>query len=200
MNYSSVENAVDVLKEAGFRNTDISVLFPQKAGSKEFAHDKGTRVPEGAAVGAGTGAVLGGALGWLVGIGALAIPGLGPFIAAGPIMAALAGMGVGGAAGGITGALIGLGIPEHEAKRYEIRVKEGGILLSVHSDNSDWTKRAKEILERTGAQDISSTGEAAVNYVRSGLPLSGAIKDDVAESAVLRTEGAALVDVHDHQQ
>ena len=195
-NYSSVENAVDVLKEAGFRNTDISVLFPQKAGSKEFAHDKGTKFPEGAAVGAGTGAVLGGALGWLVGIGALAIPGLGPFIAAGPIMVALAGMGMGGAAGGITGALIGLGISEHEAKRYEIRVKEGGILLSVHSDNADWAKRAKEILERTGAQDISSTGEAAVNYVRSGLPLSNAIKDDAAKSAVqMRAESAALDDI-----
>ena len=140
--------------------------------------------------------MLGGALGWLVGIGALAIPGLGPFIAAGPIMAALAGMGVGGAAGGITGALIGLGISEHEAKRYEIRVKEGGILLSVHSDNADWTKRAKEILERTGAQDISSTGEAAVNYVRSGLPLSNAIKDDAAKSAVqMKTESAALDDI-----
>ncbi len=170
--YSSVENAVDILKEAGFRNSDISVLFPEKAGSKEFAHSKGTRAPEGAAAGAGTGAVLGGALGWLVGTGALAIPGLGLVIAAGPIMAALAGIGVGGAVGGITGALIGLGIPEHEAKRYEVRVKEGGILLSVHSDNSDWTKRAREILERTGAQDISSTGEASVNYIRSGGPLS----------------------------
>ncbi len=166
-NYSSVENTVDVLKEAGFRNTDISVLFPEKAGSKNFAHDKGTKAPQGAAAGAGTGAVLGGTLGWLVGIGALAIPGLGLFVAAGPIMAALAGMGVGGAAGGITGVLIGMGIPEHEAKRYEVRVKEGGILLSVHSDNADWTKRAKEILERTGAQDISSTGEGSADYVRS---------------------------------
>jgi hypothetical protein len=183
-NYSSVENAVDVLKEAGFRNTDISVLFPQKAGSKEFAHDKGTRAPEGAAAGAGTGALLGGALGWLVGIGALAIPGLGPFIAAGPIMVALAGAGAGGAVGGITGALIGLGIPEHEAKRYEVRVKEGGILLSVHSDNSDWTKRAKEILQRAGAQDISSTGEAAVDYIRSGGPLSSTTKGGAAKSAV----------------
>jgi hypothetical protein len=183
-NYSSVESAVDVLKAAGFRNTDISVLFPQKAGSKEFAHDKGTRVPEGAAVGAGTGAVLGGTLGWLVGIGALAIPGLGPFIAAGPIMAVLAGIGVGGTAGGITGALIGLGIPEHEAKRYEIRVKEGGILLSVHSDNAEWTKRATEILERTGAQDISLPGEAAVHYVRSGLPVSDATKGVAADSAL----------------
>jgi len=182
--YSSVEHAVDVLKEAGFRNTDISVLFPQKSGTKDFAHDKGTKAPEGAAVGAGTGAVLGGALGWLVGIGALAIPGLGPIIAAGPIMAALAGVGVGGAAGGITGALIGLGIPEHEAKRYEVRVKEGGILLSVHSDNADWTTRAKGIMERTGAQDISSTGEAAVNYVRSGMPPSDPTKQNVPESAI----------------
>ena len=170
--YASVESAVDVLKEAGFRNTDISVLFPEKAGSKSFAHDKGTRAPEGAAAGAGTGAVVGGTLGWLVGIGALAIPGLGLFVAAGPIMAALAGVGVGGAVGGITGALIGVGIPEHEAKRYEVRVKEGGILLSVHSDNADWTKRAKDILERTGAQDISSTGEAGADYVRSERPLA----------------------------
>ena len=168
-NYSSVENAVEVLKEAGFRNGDISVLFPERAGSKDFAHDKGPRVPEGAAAGAGTGALLGGALGWLVGIGTLAIPGLGPVIAAGPIMAALAGMGVGGAVGGITGALIGMEIPERQAKHYEVRVKEGGILLSVHSDNSDWAKRAKRILERTAAQDISSTGEA--DYVRSDKPL-----------------------------
>jgi hypothetical protein len=166
--YASVEKAVDVLKEAGFRNKDISVLFPEKAGSKAFAHDKGTRAPEGAAAGAGTGAVLGGTLGWLVGIGTLAIPGVGPFIAAGPLMAALAGMGVGGAVGGITGALIGVGIPEHEAKRYEVRVKEGAILLSVHADSSDWTKRAEKILEQTGAQNISSTGEASADYVRSG--------------------------------
>ena len=167
-NYSSVENAVEALHEAGFRNGDISVLFPQRAGSEDFALDKGTRAPEGAAAGAGTGALLGGALGWLVGIGTLAIPGLGPFIAAGPIMAALAGMGVGGAVGGITGALIGMGVPERQAKHYEVRVKEGGILLSVHSDNSDWANRAKEILERTGAQDISSTGEA--DYVKSDKP------------------------------
>jgi hypothetical protein len=159
--YTSVENAVDALRSAGFRNEDISVLFPESAGTKEFAHQKNTKAPEGATTGAGTGVVLGGAMGWLLGIGAIAIPGLGPFIAAGPIMAALAGAGVGGAVGGIAGALIGMGIPEYEAKRYEDRVKDGGILLSVHSDNSDWTKRAKEILKRTGAQDISSTGEAA---------------------------------------
>ena len=165
-----MENGVDILKEAGFRNTDISVLFPEKVVSKDFAHKKHTKAPKGAAAGAGTGAILGGTLGWLVGIGALAIPGLGPFIAAGPIMAALAGVGVGGAVGGITGALIGMGIPEHEAKRYEVRVKEGGILLSVHSDNADWTKRAKEILVRTGAQDISVTGEGGADYVRADRP------------------------------
>ncbi len=162
-NRTSVDSAVDALKAADFRNTDISVLFPDNPGTKEFAHEKNTKAPEGATTGAGTGAVLGGGLGWLVGIGALAIPGVGPFIAAGPIMAALAGAGVGGAVGGLTGALIGMGIPEYEAKRYEGRVKDGGILLSVHSDNSEWTKKAKEILERTGAQDISSTGESSAD-------------------------------------
>jgi hypothetical protein len=157
---ASVESGVNALKAAGFSNNDISVLFPQSDSTKEFAHDKATKAPEGATAGAGTGALLGGGLGWLVGVGALAIPGLGPFIAAGPIMAALAGAGAGGALGGLTGALIGMGIPEYEAKRYEGRVKDGGILLSVHSDTSEEVKRAKEILERTGAQDISSTGEA----------------------------------------
>lgn len=162
-NRSSAESGVDALKAAGFSNTDISVLLPENTGTKDFAHEKNTKAPEGASKGAGTGALLGGGLGWLVGIGALAIPGLGPFIAAGPIMAALAGAGVGGAVGGLTGALIGMGIPEYEAKRYEGRVKDGGILLSVHSDSSDETKRAKEILERTGAQDISSTGEVSAD-------------------------------------
>jgi hypothetical protein len=160
---TSVEIGVDELKAGGFRNTDISVLFPESAGTRDFAHEKNTKAPEGATAGAGTGVVIGGALGWLVGIGALAIPTLGPFIAAGPIMAALAGAGVGGTVGGIAGALIGLGIPEYEAKRYEGQVADGGILLSVHSDNSDWTKRAKDILKRTGAQDIASTGEADVD-------------------------------------
>jgi len=167
---SNVENAVDALRDAGFRNTDISILFPENEGTKDFAHEKGTKAPEGTAAGAGTGAVIGGALGWLAGIGALAIPGVGPFIAAGPIMGALAGIGVGGAVGGIAGALIGMGIPEYEAKRYEGRVKKGGILLSVHCDDSDWTKRAKDILERTGAEDISSTGEAAADYAKSDKP------------------------------
>lgn len=169
--YASVENGVDALKEAGFRNTDISVLFPENVGTKDFAHEKNTKAPEGTAAGAGTGAVIGGGLGWLLGIGALAIPGLGPFIAAGPIMAALAGVGAGSVVGGIAGALIGMGIPEYEAKRYEGRVKEGGILLSVHSDSSDWTDRAKEILKRTGAQDISSTGEAHADFAKSDVPM-----------------------------
>src|SRR5438876_9333641 len=165
------ESAVDALRAAGFRSTDISVLFPENVGTKDFAHEKGTKAPEGATTGASTGAVIGGTLGWLTGIGALAIPGLGPFIAAGPIMAALAGAGVGGAVGGITGALIGMGIPEYEAKRYQGRVTKGGILLSVHSDNSDWTKRAKEVLERTGAEDISSTGETKGDTLNTDKPL-----------------------------
>ena len=168
---TSVENAVDVLRQENFRNTDISVLFPENQGTKDFAHEKNTKAPEGAATGAGSGAVLGGTLGWLTGIGALAIPGLGPFIAAGPIVAALAGVGVGGAIGGITGALIGLGIPEYEAKRYEGRIKEGGILLSVHCDDSNWTKRAKEILQRTGAQDVSSSGEANADFQKTDKPM-----------------------------
>src|SRR6266851_2014344 len=157
---ASVENGVDALRAAGFSNTDVSALLAENEGTKDFAHEKNTKAPEGATTGAGTGALLGGGLGWLAGIGALAIPGLGPFIAAGPIMAALAGAGVGGAIGGLTGALIGMGIPEYEAKRYEGRVKNGGILLSVHSTTSDQIKVAKDVLKQTGAQDISSTGEA----------------------------------------
>ena len=159
-NRIDVENAVDRLKASGFRNADISVLFPENAGTREFAHEKNTKAPEGAAGGAGTGALLGGALGWLVGIGALAIPGLGPFIAAGPIMAALAGAGVGGTVGGLFGALIGLGVPEYEAKRYEGFVKSGGILMSVHSDSAEWNRRAKEILDQSGAKDVSSSAES----------------------------------------
>jgi hypothetical protein len=168
-----VEAAVDALKAAGFRNTDISVLMSEKVSTKEFAAEKHTKMPEGAAEGGGAGIVIGGALGWLVGIGALAIPGAGPFIAAGPIVAALAGAGAGGVIGGIAGALIGMGVPEYEAKRYEGMVNKGGILLSVHSDSSEETKRAKEILERTGAEDISSTGEAkAEGHAEREKPVS----------------------------
>ncbi len=153
---------VDQLKAAGFSNNDISVLFPDKSGTKDFAHEQHTKAPEGAATGAGTGGVLGGAFGWLVGIGALAIPGLGPFVAAGPIMAALSGAAAGAALGGISGALIGMGIPEYEAKRYEGRVKDGNILISVHAEDSTERARAKEIFTRAGAEDISYTEEARV--------------------------------------
>lgn len=150
------------LKAAGFSPNDISVLFPDKTGTRDFAHEHHTKAPEGAATGVGAGTVLGGALGWLVGIGALAIPGLGPFIAAGPIMAALSGAAAGAALGGITGALIGLGIPEYEAKRYEGKIKEGNVLISVHTEDRHERTRAKEIFERAGAEDIADTAEARV--------------------------------------
>src|SRR5471032_1726935 len=152
----AVEEAVDALRRAGFRNADVSALFPDNAGTKDFAHEKNTKAPEGATTGASSGAVLGGALGWLAGIGMLAIPGIGPFIAAGPIVAALAGVGAGGVVGGIVGALVGMGIPEYEARRYEGHLKQGGVLLSVHCDTSDEITRAKAILTGTGAIDIAS--------------------------------------------
>jgi hypothetical protein len=152
----------DQLKAAGFAHNDISVLFPDTAGTRDFAHEQHTKAPDGAAAGAGTGGVLGGTLGWLVGIGALAIPGLGPFIAAGPIMAALSGAAAGAALGGLTGALIGLGIPEYEAKRYEGKVKEGNLLISVHTEDSTERARARQIFEQEGAEDIADTAEAHV--------------------------------------
>jgi hypothetical protein len=158
----AVENATDTLMKAGFPASDISVLLPESLGGpKDMGMEKGTKAPEGTAVGVTTGGVIGGTLGLLAGIGSLAIPGLGPFIAAGPIMAGLAGLGVGGAVGGVTGALIGMGIPEYEAKRYEGRLKTGGILLSVHCDTSEEIKRAKEVVEHTGGEDVSSTGESS---------------------------------------
>lgn len=152
---------VTQLKAENFSNNDISVLFPDKETTRDFAHEKNTKAPEGAAAGAGTGGVIGGALGWIVGIGALSIPGVGPFIAAGPIMAALSGAAIGAAAGGIAGGLIGLGIPELEAKRYEGKVKAGNLLISVHTENSDEIKKAKDIFTKAGAEDICITGEAA---------------------------------------
>jgi hypothetical protein len=161
---ASVENATDSFIKAGFPASDISVLMPENlGGSKDIGTEKATKAPEGAAAGATTGGVIGGTLGVLAGIGLLAIPGLGPFIAAGPIMAGLAGLGVGGAVGGLTGALIGMGIPEFEAKRYEGRLKKGGILLSVHCDTSEEIKRAKEVMKNSGAEDVSSTGESSSN-------------------------------------
>jgi hypothetical protein len=166
----TVSEAIEVFKRSGFRNTDISVLFPENLGNKDFAHEKHTKAPEGATAGAGAGAIIGGALGWLAGIGALAIPGIGPFIAAGPIVAMLSGIGAGGVVGGFTGALIGVGIPEYEAKRYEGRIRNGGILLSVHCDNSDWIKRAKEILSQTGATDIATSTEAKADFGATDKP------------------------------
>ena len=160
---AQAEQAVDRIAAAGFSANDISVLLPDNQSSKEFAHEKNTKAPEGTTTGVTTGGVLGGTLGLLAGIGALAIPGVGPFIAAGPIMGALAGLGVGGAVGGLIGALVGMGIPEYEAKRYEGRIKDGGVLLSVHCDSSEEITRAKELLKQTGAEDISSAGEKAVS-------------------------------------
>lgn len=160
---AQAENIVNQLKEAGFSYNDISVLFPDKAGTRHFAHEQHTKAPEGAATGAGSGGIVGGALGWLAGIGLLAIPGLGPFIAAGPIMAALSGAAVGAALGGVTGALIGMGIPEYEAKRYEGRIKSGNILISVHAADSAESRRAREIFEGAGAEDIAAAGEAGVS-------------------------------------
>ncbi len=171
----SVERAVDTFLKSGFASSDISVLLPENLGGKPIATHKDTKAPEGATAGGAGGAVVGGTLGLLAGIGALAIPGLGPFIAAGPIMAALAGMGVGGAVGGFAGALIGMGIPEYEAKRYEGRIQKGGILLSVHCDTSDQIKRAKEIMKNTGAEDIASTGESSAHTKETSKTVRGTV-------------------------
>jgi hypothetical protein len=155
---------VEDLKAAGFSSNDISALFPDKGGSRDFAHEQNTKAPEGAAAGATAGGLLGGTLGWLAGIGALAIPGVGPFIAAGPIMGLLGGAAVGAATGGLTGALVGYGMPEMEAKRYEGKVKGGNILISIHTEDRNEVSRAKEILKRNNAQDITYTGEAGVSH------------------------------------
>jgi hypothetical protein len=162
--YASVnqaEQAVDQLMVAGFASGDVSVLLPDNDSTREFAHHKDTKAPEGTTAGVTAGGAIGGTIGVLAGLGALAIPGLGPFIAAGPIMAGLAGLGVGGAVGGFIGALVGMGIPEYEAKRYEGRIKEGGILLSVHCDTSEEIERAEKVLKSSGAEDISSAGESS---------------------------------------
>jgi tetrahydromethanopterin S-methyltransferase subunit C len=168
----AAEHAVDALVSAGFNNNAISVLLPDDTSTRDFAHEKHTKAPEGTTTGVATGGVVGGALGVLAGIGALAIPGVGPFIAAGPIISGLAGLGVGGAVGGFVGALVGMGIPEYEAKRYEGHLKSGGVLLSVHCDTADQISRAKGILTGTSAKDIASTGETAVR--------SGAVAEAVA--------------------
>src|ERR1700689_376262 len=164
----ALENATDSLVSAGFPASDISVLLPESLGGpKDMGTEKATKAPEGTAAGVTAGGIIGGTLGVLAGVGLLAIPGLGPFIAAGPIMAGLAGLGVGGAVGGVTGALIGMGIPEYEAKRYEGRLQKGEILLSVHCDTAEEIKRCKEVLKVTGAEDISSTGESSAGTKQS---------------------------------
>jgi hypothetical protein len=168
----AAEGTVDRLLAANFRNEDISVLLQDNVGTKDFAHEKHTKAPEGATTGAVAGGVIGGTLGALIGLGALAIPGVGPLIAAGPIIGALTGVGSGGVVGGLIGALVGLGIPEYEAKRYEGRIKQGGILLSVHCDDANWVDKAKHVLRETGAEDISSAGEARADFGASDKPLS----------------------------
>jgi len=167
----AVEEAVEHLRTAGFRSTDISVLFPDNQGTKDFAHEKNTKAPEGSTTGVVAGGITGGVLGWLTGIGALFIPGLGPLIAAGPIVAALAGAGAVGALGGIIGALVGMGIPEYEARRYEGRIREGGVLMSVHCDTADWVRRAKEVMKQTGGQDVGVEGEKAGDYANADKPM-----------------------------
>lgn len=169
---AGAEASIDRLRAAGFRATDISVLLPENLGNKDIAVQGATKAPEGATAGGVSGATLGGVLGWLAGIGTLAIPGIGPLIAAGPIVGTLAGLGAGGAAGALVGALAGYGIPEYEAKRYEGRVRKGGILISVHSDDSDWTSKAKTILEETGAEDVSSASESSADYQKTEKPVA----------------------------
>ena len=159
---TQAESIVEGLKDAGFLNHEISVLFPDKTGTRDFAHEQNTKLPEGAATGGVAGLGAGAILGWLAGIGTLAIPGVGPFIAAGPIMAALGGAAIGTAAGGVIGALVGMGIPEYEAKLYDGKIRSGNVLISVHTDYSDQEKIAKEIYKRAGAEDIKSTSEASV--------------------------------------
>ena len=166
------ENAVNRLIAGGFRHEDISVLLQDNVGTKDFAHEKHTKVPEGTTTGVVAGGVLGGTIGLLAGIGLLAVPGLGPLIAAGPIIAALTGVGSGGIVGGIIGALVGMGLPEYEAKRYEGLIKEGGILLSVHCDNPDWVLKAKDLLKQTGATDIASAGEERADFAVADKPAS----------------------------
>ncbi|MDX2149801.1 MAG: DUF3341 domain-containing protein [Bryobacteraceae bacterium] len=167
----SLSTAIDALRQAGFRDTDISVLMADNVGNKDFGHEKETKAPEGALAGAGAGSIIGGTLGVLAALGALAIPGVGPLIAAGPIVAALTGIGAGGIVGGLAGGLIGAGIPEYVAKRYEGRIRSGGVLCSVHCDDADWVGRAKRIMNDTGAEDVSATGEAPADFARSTRPM-----------------------------
>lgn len=167
---TQAEQIARALHTAGFPESDISVLLPDKTGTHDFSHESRTKAPEGATTGASTGGLLGGGLGWLIGIGSLAIPGVGPFIAAGPIMAMLAGAAVGAATGGITGALVGLGIPEYEAKLYDGKIRQGNVLISVHVDDRDEMRRAREILEHEGALHIATSGEASADSAEEDEP------------------------------
>jgi hypothetical protein len=195
-NTEQTERAVDILMRAGFASGDISALLPDRRSTQQFAHEKDTKAPEGTATGATAGGVIGGTLGILAGIGSIAIPGLGPFIAAGPIMAGLAGLGVGGAVGGIVGALVGMGIPEYEAKRYEGQVKDGGNLVSVHCETSDEIRRAKDLLRSTGAHDISSSSEASSGTPSSTRDVRADLRDDrvATRKAELRASDTTLLD------
>jgi hypothetical protein len=168
---ATVTDAIQQFKTAGFRGTDISVLHAENTGTKDFGHERHSKAPEGAVAGGGAGAVAGAALGWLVGAGALFVPGLEQMAAAGPIVGMLGGVGAGVTLGGITGALAGSGIPEYEARRYEGRVRRGGILLSVHCDDARWAKQARKLLKSTGARDISATGESRADFAHSDKPI-----------------------------
>ena len=174
--------AVETLKTAGFRNTDVAVLLPDNPGTKDFAVEMNTKAPEGATSGGIIGAVIGGILAWLTAMSMITVPGLDPLVAAGPIIAALAGIGAGGVVGGLIGALIGLGMPEYQAKRFEGRIRKGGILLSVHCDRHEWTKRAKSILKETGARNISSAKEAKADFAASDRPMRRAVPSDARET------------------
>jgi hypothetical protein len=165
------EEGMENLRRAGFRNADVSVLFPENPGTKDFGHEKNTKAPEGATSGAVAGGITGGVLGWLTGIGVLAIPGIAPFIAGGPVVAALAGIGALGTLGGIIGALVGWGFPEYEAKRWTGRIREGGVLLSAHCDNAAWVKKAKSVLHTTGAQEVAAAGEKRGDFANADKPM-----------------------------
>src|SRR5260370_3247151 len=190
---AAVEEALEHLRRAGFRETDISVLVPENQGTKDLAHEKNTKAPEGVTSGVLAGGLTGGVLGLLTGLGALAIPGLGPLIAAGPIVAALAGAGAVGTLGGVVGALVGMGIPEYEAKRYEGRIREGGILLSVHCDSGDWVKRAKDILTETGGQDIAGADEVKGDFANADKPMPRV-------RTISSSDTVTTTDVHDPEE
>jgi len=175
----SVEEAIGSLRAAGYRNADISVLLADNVGSKDFAHEKNTKAPEGAITGAGVSAAIGAAFGWLAAIGLIAVPGIAPLLAAGPIVAALAGLGAGAVLGAILGALIGMGFPEYEAKRFDGRTRQGGILVSVHCDNAEWVKRAKHLLANTGATGIAARSEAHADFMVTDKPLPRPTKQGV---------------------